>query len=665
MRSIILFMKAGMAIRLLFTLFIACVCNGNAIGQSISGVVNGYYQVTAINTATNTVSLNTVSGLSIGTKILIIQMKGATMDATNTASFGNITAINTAGNYEFNYICSISGNDATLEYQLIKTYDPTQQVQLVSVPVYQSVTVSANLTSNPWDPVAGTGGILAIEATDTIYLNSSIDVSGLGYQGGAIFNYPIPPYNCDWLHTVSAYYLSNPSSDAYQTGGKKGEGVSNYITGEDCGMGKQSNGGGGGNNTNTGGAGGGNFGAGGLGGKKTNESAFKCHGQYPGIGGLSLSPYGYSVAQNRIFFGGGGGAGHENNGDGLPGANGGGIVILTAPVMTGMGTFIHANGLAPVNPAKTDNPNDSTEADGDGGGGGGGGGTVIINVTKVNGSIAVQANGGNGSNSGNFASDCTGPGGGGGAGIIWASGAIFPAAITPSVTGGTNGVVSATDFVAACIGSSNSATPGANGVSQTGYVAPIGTSPVCAVLASSELIFFKANLTDAGAVLNWQINAPTGISSYQIQRSLDRVIYQTIGNENNDGELNMSFVDPQKMDGTIYYRLELVFQDGHSSYSEIVPLNRYSAQTIQLTGLQPNPASDQITLTFYAKNSTTSQIMICNAYGQRMVSQPYSINTGYTKITVPLSTLSSGIYFLLIEGNNIQVVKSFVKIGQP
>jgi len=641
---------------------IALFYSGALMGQSISGTVNSYYQVKAINTGSNTLTLNTTAGLTAGTKVLIMQMKGAAMDASNSATFGNITGINDAGNYEFNYICSISGNDVTLEYQLIKTYDPTNQTQLVSVPVYQSVTISGKVTASAWDPVAGTGGVVAIEATDTIYLNDSVDVTGQGFQGGALVNWPTPPYTCDWFVTVSAYFLSNPPSEGHQTGGKKGESISNYVTGEEYGMGNQVSGGGGGNNCNTGGAGGGNYGAGGGGGKKTNESAFKCHGQYPGIGGLSLSGYGYSVAKNRLFFGGGGGSGHENNAAGLPGGNGGGIVILTASVITGSGTSILANGLAPVNSAKTP---DSTEADSDGGGGGGAGGTIIINAAKVNGSISAQANGGNGSNAGNIASDCTGPGGGGGAGIIWASGAIFPAAVTASVNGGANGVIANTDLVIACRGSSNGATSGASGASQTGYVAPIGTSPVCAVLASSALSSFTGTLVSGGAMLYWKMNSTAGIASYNIQRSIDRISYQTIGTEISNNETSWNYADHQKLEGSVYYRLEIVYADGKTEYSAIVVLTRYTDETLQLTNLQPNPATDQLVLSFYAKSQSLTEIMIYNAYGQRLISNPYTFNSGYSKITLGINNLASGIYFLLIKGKNTQVVKRFIKIGQP
>ena len=584
-------------------------------------------------------------------------MKGADMDASNAVSFGNITAINDAGNYEFNYICGITGNDVMLEFQILRAYDPAQMVQLVSVPVYSSVTIGATVTGSPWDPVAGTGGIVALEATNTVFLNADIDVSGQGFQGGAFINYLMPsPYDCDFTHNIANYFLSFPPSDKYSTGGKKGEGITDYITNKEYGRGKQTNGGGGGNSNNTGGAGGGNYGTGGNGGQRTNESAFQCHGTSPGIGGLSLSAYGYTAAQNRIFLGGGGGGGHQNNGAGEPGGNGGGIVIITAPVISGSGNSILANGVSPTNPSNVANPYD---AEGDGGGGGGAGGTVILNAGLASGTIPVNVNGARGSDASNVViNDCTGPGGGGGAGVIWTSGGSLPAAIAPSTTGGNNGVIAAGK--PACTGSSNSATAGSNGLTQTNYTAPMGTVPVCTLLPISVLKYFKGKLTEEGALLIWEMNEVNDISYYKIESSIDQVNFTKTGSINNNGVKNFSYNDQQKIEGTIYYRLVLVFQNGSIDYSAIVPLSRNTDLPVSFISLQPNPAIDHINLLLFAKKNDDLDIIVYNAYGQHISSMNQILNTGYTSLNIPLSSLASGTYFLFIKGKYLQVTKRFI-----
>lgn len=631
------------------------------MAQSISGVVNAYYKITAVNNGTSTLTLTNTTGLSPGTKVLIIQMKGATIDSSNTATFGNVTAINDAGNYEFNYICSISGNDVLLQLQLLNNYDPTKEVQMVTVPVYSSVTIADTVTSIPWDTIAETGGIVAFEATDTIFLNSTINVSGQGFTGGPLVNFLVPPYNCVFNVNVTNYFLSIPATTnpAFNfSGGRKGEGIADSITNGRFGRGKQASGGGGGNNNNTGGAGGGNYGIGGNGGQRTMETFFDCHGTNPGIGGLSLAPYGYSIAQNRIFVGGGGGAGHENNSVGLPGGNGGGIIILTAPVITSAGNSLLANGAAPVNPTNID----PLVAEGDGGGGGGAGGTIIINSAVVNGSVDVETQGGRGSDASNFVTDCTGPGGGGGGGVIWTAGVSIPPAITPVVTAGSNGVVSANSGKAACRGSANSATAGGVGNAQTGYLAPMGATGACSILPLSDLISFTGSLKDYGALLSWTMNQTNDVKSYRIERSIDHVNYLAIDTINNDGKKNFSYEDHQISEGTVFYRLQLLFTNMSAAYSAVVTLRRNTDNSLQITGIQPNPVSDGLGISLYSKSTTNVNMIVYNILGQKLKSLNQTLNSGYSKLLISVAELPSGTYILFIKGENVQAVKRFIKV---
>jgi len=216
-----------------------------ASGQTLSGTVNSYCTITAVNSVSNIVTVDNATGLSAGQRVLVYQAKGAAINAANSSAYGDLSSLNNAGGYEFNTICSISGNDVWLLYPMVNVYDPTGQLQLVTVPSNPTVTVTGTITAQPWDPSTGKGGIVALEATSTLNLNADIDVSTQGFQGGALVNYPSPPYNCDWFVTVSDYYYGLPASGD-NTGAKKGEGIAAYITNEEYGRGKLANGGGGG-----------------------------------------------------------------------------------------------------------------------------------------------------------------------------------------------------------------------------------------------------------------------------------------------------------------------------------------------------------------------------------------------------------------------------------
>jgi len=57
----------------------------------LSGIVNSYAAVTAfVDPAT--VTVDNPSPFSVGDRVLLYQAKGATIDVTKSASYGNITA---------------------------------------------------------------------------------------------------------------------------------------------------------------------------------------------------------------------------------------------------------------------------------------------------------------------------------------------------------------------------------------------------------------------------------------------------------------------------------------------------------------------------------------------------------------------------------------------
>src|SRR6478609_2346606 len=91
--------------------------------SQISGVVNLYVKVTAVQAGCGHITVSSSLGYNVGDRVLLIQMKGATIVNTNTATYGNISALNSAGGYEFNYIESISGNDIYLKNTLTYPYD--------------------------------------------------------------------------------------------------------------------------------------------------------------------------------------------------------------------------------------------------------------------------------------------------------------------------------------------------------------------------------------------------------------------------------------------------------------------------------------------------------------------------------------------------------------
>ncbi|HAE12648.1 MAG: T9SS type A sorting domain-containing protein [Chitinophagales bacterium] len=400
---------------------------------AIHGVINDYTIATGIG-CDNKLEVTDAAAFSPGDKVLIVQMKGAVIDSSNTSSFGTILNWGTAGKYELNELADVGDDHLQLAYLTENTYDFSFRVQVVRVPVYDDVLVDSVLTCPAWD--GETGGILALIVNGTLTLEADMDVSEKGYRGGEFTNFPDScPFGFSW----NGYYTTTTSGN----GAIKGEGFTSVSDARRAGRGKLANGGGGGNDHNAGGGGGTLGGEGGEGGER-DVDLFSCPG--PGTGRPGVLPD-HSNAENRIWLGGGGGAGHGNNGFAKAGGHGGGIIFLQVNSLDGNGFSIRSNGGSPAS------------ANGDGGGGGGAGGSLLLDVSTLSSDVLVELKGGNGSNiTGNA---CTGPGGGGGGGLVRHTGASLPAGFLTDYGGGAAGIT--TTASSPCFNETNGATDGATG----------------------------------------------------------------------------------------------------------------------------------------------------------------------------------------------------------
>jgi uncharacterized repeat protein (TIGR01451 family) len=501
--------------------------DGSLIVTSANTILNQYDAITSISS--NTVTVSNISNLTSalvgsngslgplapGDMLMIYQAQGATIDTSNTSSYGNVNSYNSAGRYEFVTVGSISGNAITVATacgSLKNTYVPTL-AQVIRVPQFSSLTIDsgASITAPTWN--GSTGGVVAIHVLGTTTVNGQIDLTGKGFRGGAIVsnsgnNAGSTTYRSNGSYTAGSYGSGGFPEDNV-VGGEKGEGIAGSQTNYDAlngryGRGAPGNGGGGGTGHNAGGGGGanGNNGVvwnglgnpdnsvagwvtawgreaaatrptsssgGGRGGytfSSSDQDATKAAGA-PGntswggdnrrsMGGFGGRPLDYSGgAQTRLFFGGGGGSGDGNNNAAGAGGNGGGMAYLIANTVTGSGN-IQANGTS--GSSTTGNGNDAP-------GGGGAGGTVVLQATN---GVAISASGGNGANQNIAASEAEGPGGGGGGGYIAASGG------TQTVNAGVNGL---TNSSALAEFPPNGATRGATG--QTATPTTPANIPLC------------------------------------------------------------------------------------------------------------------------------------------------------------------------------------------
>lgn len=208
------------------------------------------------------------NGLSAGDLLMIYQAQGASINITNTLSYGEVTALNGAGTYELARVASVAGNVITLSCATKQAYSLVGHVQIVRVPQYTTLTVNpgASVAAVHWgapefggvDPSASErrrGGFNALLANNIIN-NGSINANGAGFRGGTRDNNTTGP-------DANFYTDFVTQSDALSA--EKGESIAGYRVDYDTlggryGRGAAANGGGGGNAHNAGGGGGANGG---------------------------------------------------------------------------------------------------------------------------------------------------------------------------------------------------------------------------------------------------------------------------------------------------------------------------------------------------------------------------------------------------------------------
>ena len=462
---------------------------------SIGNIINDYTPVIALNSCENKITVEDATAYNAGDTVLLIQMKGAIIDSTNTAAFGTITDYKNAGNYEFNYVKSKTGNIIELKNILTRQYDiPLGKVQLVRVPYYENVNIASTLTCLPWD--GSKGGVLVLNVQDSINLNADIDVSGKGFKRGIGYNSGNATLNC---FQNNFHYPQSSNAIA----GQKGESIVTLSSNINFGKGNAASGGGGGLGHNSGGGGGSNGGAGGFGGYQLDAC-----GSSPfdnrGIGGSTMN---YSSSLNRVFLGGGGGAGQADNPGNIPpsGGNGGGIAILLSEYLKTNTHKIISNGDN-ATPCATPPSTDCH----DGMGGGGAAGSILLSVNQYLDNLTAENKGGNGADmvGSVLLGGRIGGGGGGGGGLLFITNSSLPASINNLNAGGFNGVL------AQDAGNAWGSTLGQTGTAVFNLVIPISSLPFQPNIDSvrfnhngigcSTFDFEGLGYTNTNPILDWQ-----------------------------------------------------------------------------------------------------------------------------------------------------------------
>lgn len=183
-----------------------------------------------------------------------------------------------------------------------------------------------------------------------------------------------------------------------------------------------------------------------------------------------------------------------------------------------------------------------------------------------------------------------------------------------------------------------------------------------------ELLSFTANaINNKYIAVEWQTATEINNDGFELLRSINGISFEKIawikGNGNTSNKQSYSYNDKDVKAGTYYYKLKQIDFDGKFEEFEIKSASIHANGINNNLVLRPNPTSNIITLDI---NSLANQKTIINVFdhsGKKVLEIKEILSKGKNSINIKkVRNLSSGIYFINIEVDNITYYEKFIVI---
>ena len=166
-----------------------------------------------------------------------------------------------------------------------------------------------------------------------------------------------------------------------------------------------------------------------------------------------------------------------------------------------------------------------------------------------------------------------------------------------------------------------------------------------------QLISFTGTKQKAENVLQWTTATETNTAYFGVERSLDGLSFSSIGTVaatgNSNTIRNYSFDNAAATQGDIYYRLKVVDEDGHFTYSNILVMKDGPINTPAIS-LYPNPTvrSSSAKVLITAGSAGKATIMVYDVNGKAVAVIHLPLAAGLNTVSLPVNNLVPGTYFI-------------------
>jgi hypothetical protein len=174
-----------------------------------------------------------------------------------------------------------------------------------------------------------------------------------------------------------------------------------------------------------------------------------------------------------------------------------------------------------------------------------------------------------------------------------------------------------------------------------------------------KLTYFKGELKDNVAKLEWETSSETNTSKFVVERSVDGVNFSDIasvaakGNSTSDYTYyyddNNAINQPGKV---VFYRIRMVDIDAAYKYSNVISISLTDRKEAVI--VSPNPVSGVTKVSLAATGTGNAKWKVIDNTGAVVMQNTLELRPGVNTMTLDMTRLAAGVYYLDVKGNGIE-----------
>jgi hypothetical protein len=173
-----------------------------------------------------------------------------------------------------------------------------------------------------------------------------------------------------------------------------------------------------------------------------------------------------------------------------------------------------------------------------------------------------------------------------------------------------------------------------------------------------EMVYFNAKAEYQVSILEWMTATEKNNEGFYIERSADGKNWESLdfvqGAGTTNNQQTYTYIDERPAVGSNYYRLKQVDYDGEFEYSD-VRVVEFEGKKVSVD-VYPNPVQDFLNINIDGQVEEV-MVSIFSVSGQLIRQE----NLSETNNSINLNELDAGLYFIKIEGQNINVFQKIIK----